>query len=169
MNSTLKFSMSHHRNEQVNIPFFQKLIATGFFSGYSPLFPGTAGSLVGLAFYAIPGIEGAYIFSTVIIVTFFLGVITSKYIEARLGDDPQIIVIDEIVGMWISLYLIPKSLWLIILAFILFRFYDIVKPSPARNIEKVKNGWGIMLDDVFAGVYANISVRVLMYIFPGLI
>lgn len=161
--------MPHNLNEQVNIPFFHKLIATGFFSGYSPIFPGTGGSLVGLAFYLIPGIEVTFIFSIVITVTFFLGVYTSAYIERRLGDDPQIIVVDEIVGMWLSLFLMPKSLWLIVLAFILFRLFDIVKPPPARNVEKIKNGWGIMLDDVFAGIYANISVRILMFIFPGLI
>jgi phosphatidylglycerophosphatase A len=70
--------------------------------------------------------------------------------------------------MWISLFFLPKSIVIAILAFLAFRFYDIVKPPPARQMEKIPGGWGIMLDDVFAGIYANVSIRVILFIFPSL-
>ena len=87
--------------------------------------------------------------------------------EKRLGEDPQIVVIDEIVGMWISLIILPKTIWIVLLAFFFFRVYDTIKPPPARSLEHLKHGLGIMLDDVAAGVYANISVRVILVLFGG--
>jgi len=150
------------------VPFFFRFIATGFLSGYSPIVPGTAGSLVGLAIYVIPNFEIPSILFGFILITFFIGTYASSRMEKYYGDDPSIVVIDEIVGMWISLLFLPKS-WVIgCIAFVAFRFYDIVKPPPARRIEKLANGWGIMLDDLFAGVYANITLQVMLLIFPGL-
>ena len=150
--------MPLNQNNHVDVPFFSRLIATGLFSGYSPIVPGTAGSLTGLAFYAIPGMEKTISLSLAIVATFFAGVYTSNQMEKKLGEDPPVVVIDEIVGMWIGL-----------LAFFFFRIYDIIKPPPARKLEHLKNGWGIMLDDVAAGIYANITVRLLLFIFPGII
>ena len=79
-------------------------------------------------------------------------------IRKRYGDDPSIVVIDEIVGMWITLLFLPKSFMISLIAFILFRAHDIVKIPPARQLESLRNGFGIMLDDVVAGAYANLSV-----------
>ena len=79
-----------------------------------------------------------------------------------------IVVIDEFVGMWISLILIPKTITLALISFVLFRFYDIVKPPPARSLERLKNGWGVMLDDVAAGVYANVTLRLVLLFLPRL-
>ena len=90
----------------------------------------------------------------------------SAKMETRFGDDPQIVVIDEIVGMWVSLLFLPKTVWISILAFIFFRVYDTVKPPPARRCEEFKNGWGIMLDDVAAGVYANLVVQCFVQVRP---
>jgi phosphatidylglycerophosphatase A len=81
-------------------------------------------------------------------------------------------VIDEILGMWIAMFAIPISPLAVVVAFIAFRAFDIVKPFPARQCERIKGGWGIMLDDVVAGVYANIATRVLLFagvqLFPSL-
>jgi phosphatidylglycerophosphatase A len=151
---------------QPSVPFLSRFIATGFFSGYSPVVPGTAGSLAGLAIYAIPGIEAPIVFLIVTIAAFFVGTFTSARMEKYFGDDPPIVVVDEIVGMWISLLFLPKSIPIAVLAFLAFRFYDIVKPPPARQMENISGGWGIMLDDVFAGIYANVTLLVLRLIFP---
>lgn len=144
------------------IPFLHLFFATGFYSGYSPFAPGTAGSLVGILIYMIPGVEKFFILIPISILFFIIGVITSSHLERKLGDDPSIVVIDEIVGMWVSLFFLPKQLAVYIGAFLLFRFFDIVKPPPARRAERLKGGWGIMLDDVFAGVYANIVLQVIL-------
>jgi phosphatidylglycerophosphatase A len=155
-------------NTQTSVPFIPRFIATGFFSGYSPVVPGTAGSLAGLALYAIPGFEAPIIFLVATVAAFFIGTYASARMEHCYGDDPSIVVVDEIVGMWISLFFLPKSIVIATLAFLAFRFYDIVKPPPARQMENIPGGWGIMLDDVFAGIYANVSIRVILFIFPSL-
>jgi phosphatidylglycerophosphatase A len=82
----------------------------------------------------------------------------------RLHSDPSIVVIDEIVGMWTSLLFLPSTLTVFISAFIAFRLFDIVKPPPVRQLERLSGGWGIMLDDVMAGIYANLLVRVVVVI-----
>jgi phosphatidylglycerophosphatase A len=147
---------------------FARFIATGMYSGYSPVASGTAGSLVGLLFYAIPGMERTIILSVATLITLALGVVTSAEMEKIHGEDPSIVVIDEIVGMWISLIFLPKRILIAILAFLFFRAYDIVKPPPARQIERVHHGFGVMLDDVFAGIYANLSVQCILFFFPAL-
>ncbi|MDI6767661.1 MAG: phosphatidylglycerophosphatase A [Bacteroidota bacterium] len=161
--------ISASQNNNKSIPFTIRFFATGFFSGYSPIAPGTCGSIVGILIYAVPGFESPLIIITMSIFFFLIGVYVSSVMENKLGDDPSIVVIDEIVGMWISLIFLPKSLTVILIAFFFFRAYDIFKPQPARYVEKYKNGWGIMLDDVVAGIYANISGQILLLSFPLLL
>lgn len=144
-----------------------KLIATGFYSGYSRVTPGTVGSLVGVALFAIPLFSDTIPFLVVTVLMFFVGVWTSAQLERRHGDDPQIVVVDEIVGMWISLILVPRTLLFVAIAFILFRIFDTFKPFPARRAESLKHGWGIMLDDVVAGAYANLATQVVVYFLPS--
>lgn len=176
------------------IPFFTRLIATGFFSGYIPFASGTFGTLVGILIYVLPNVESPLVLSTMIVVSFFIGVVTSARVAGIVGHkltrtaelakttfqpgehamaDPSIVVIDEIVGIWISLLLLPKSILPVIVAFVMFRVFDILKPSPARQLERIPNGWGIMLDDVVAGIYANIVTQVILWLirayFPSLV
>ena len=75
--------------------------------------------------------------------------------------------IDEVVGMLITLYLIPNQISLVVAGFILFRFFDIVKPYPTARLEKIPGSWGIMLDDVMAGVYAHLVLRVGLLVAGG--
>ncbi len=90
---------------------------------------------------------------------FFLGVFAStRAAEIWRIKDPHPIVIDEIVGMWIALLFVPPGVAYFVAAFLLFRLFDIIKPTPARQAELLKGGWGIMLDDVFAGIYAGAAV-----------
>ena len=167
-----------------SIPFLSKFFATGLYTGLIPGPTGTWGSLLGAAcYYLVPGTEQPLLLALIIAVTFFAGAYTSGVVAERTGHqltraaelaksafqpdahaspDPSIVVIDEIVGMWASLLLLPKSLPILILAFCFFRLYDIVKPYPARLLERVPRGWGIMLDDLVAAVYANVSSHVVL-------
>lgn len=156
---------SESDNKTKKIPFLHLFFASGFYSGYSPFAPGTAGSLVGIFIYLIPGVEQPIILIPLSILFFIIGVVTSSHLEKKLGDDPSVVVIDEIVGMWVSLLFLPKQLAVYVGAFLLFRFFDIVKPTPARQAERLNGGWGIMLDDVFAGIYANIVIQIILLVF----
>lgn len=158
-----------------------RFIATGFFSGYLPWASGTFGSVVGALFFLIPGFANPIILAAAIVATGLAGVFTSTRVAASVGNqltktaerlkerfqperhdtpDPSIVVIDEIVGMWVAMFALHLSLPAVVLAFFSFRFFDIIKPYPARQVERIGSGWGIMLDDVVAGIYANIVTRI---------
>ena len=159
-------SARKNRDNPAPVSFPVRLLATGLFSGYSPVAPGTAGSLVGAALYFIPGFEAPAVLAAAIIVIFFLGVFASAQMEKELGEDPPVVVIDEVVGMWVSLLFLPKTLWAVSVSFLLFRAFDIFKPPPARRLEHYQHGWGIMLDDVAAGVYANAATNLVLLFLP---
>jgi phosphatidylglycerophosphatase A len=144
--------------------FVTKLFASALFSGYSPVASGTVGSAVALAFYFIPGFESLFIISTSILVVFILGIKAASTMERRYGHDPAEVTIDEVVGMWISLFLLPKKILIVIAAFFAFRFFDIIKPFPARRFDTMHGGFGIMMDDVIAGIYANIILQLALLI-----
>jgi len=143
------------------------LIATGLGSGYSPWAPGTAGSVVGLALF-VPLAHAplvAQIAATGLV--FAVGVWAATATARRTGlKDPGLVVVDEIAGMWVTLLLMPFTLEVAVVAFFAFRAMDIVKPYPARDLERLPEGWGIMADDVMAGVYANLLVRVVSRVWP---
>lgn len=138
--------------------FLVKLIATALGLGYSPIIPGTIGSLLGIVIFlaliqsGLPPLVSIFI----IIGLFFLGVIISTKAEEifHRKDSPKI-VIDEVLGCLIYLYLVPFQIWYIIIGFIIYRILDIIKPFPAGKLEKLHGGWGIMADDVVAGVYTG--------------
>ena len=126
--------------------------------GYLPVAPGTFGSFIALLFwwYIIPESE-TVIYVLILVNLFLVGVITSTIIsERKKDDDPSSVVIDEWVGMWIALVSVPKQLSWVLVCFFLFRFFDIAKIFPLKQLEKLKGGWGIMLDDVVAGIYTSI-------------
>lgn len=148
-----------------DIPFLLRCICTGFGAGYSPFIPGTVGTFVALVFYLIPGFEAIPIMLSAIIIFFVIGTYGAARIEKKIGHDPGIIVIDEIVGMWVSLLFFPKIFTIIVAAFILFRIADIIKPWPARWCQRKSGGWAIMLDDVFAGIYVNITIWIVLFFF----
>lgn len=154
------------RREKIrSVPFWIKFFGSGFFSGFFPIAPGTAGSAVALAIYwFIPGFESWYILGSVALLFLPLGIFTAQKIEEALGADPSVVVIDEFVGMWIALLAIPKGLILALCAFIAFRVFDIIKPPPARQFDQMSGGIGIMMDDVVAGIYANLAIRIILYI-----
>jgi len=144
------------------IPFLIKLFGTGFYSGFFPFASGTFGSMVALLPFLIPGFQNWYVLLSVILVFFIIGVYVSEKIERIVGQDPSIVVIDEFVGMWISLLFLPVTPLVVIVAFILFRVFDILKPYPANYFNDKQGGFAVMIDDVFAGIYANIVIQVLL-------
>lgn len=148
-----------------HIPFFINLFGTGFFSGYFPFASGTFGSLVALLVFLVDYFKEWYFLFTIILIFFIIGVYVSEKIENLVGHDPSIVVIDEFVGMWISLLFITINLYNIILAFILFRLFDIIKPYPANYFNKKKGGMAIMIDDIIAGLYANVFLQIIINFF----
>lgn len=140
------------------------LVATGCYSGYFPKIPGTFATVVGiLLYYPIQSLP--FPFQGFLILLFFaIGLWSSSIFEKEVGKkDPGIIVIDEIVGIWIALFLIPFQLKYLLFAFIFFRFFDIKKPLFIHPLQSLKGGWGIMLDDCLAGLYTNLLLQGIRY------
>lgn len=145
-------------------------VASFGYVGYFPIAPGTAGSAAGLALFALvrwigggPAVE----LGTIVAVC-ALGVWGAGRTEVALGrKDPGIVVIDEVAGMLITLALLPVSTTGAVLGFLLFRVFDVVKPYPAAQLEHLHGGLGIMLDDVVAGVYSYLVLRLCMWLVPA--
>ena len=135
------------------------LLGTGFGSGYSPIAPGTIGSLVAVFLFALIPLSHTY-WLFIAMLTFLAGIRISGYIEVKTEKDPGFIVIDEFVGQWISLLFLPRSISVFLAGFFLFRLLDILKPFPANLSQKIDGGLGVMLDDVWAGIYTNLILQI---------
>ncbi|TSA29541.1 MAG: phosphatidylglycerophosphatase A [Ignavibacteriales bacterium] len=149
----------------MKINFIEKFLGSGFYTGYIRFASGTWGSIAGLIIYLIPGFENPSLMIFMISLFIVFGVPIADKFEALYGKDPKECTIDEVIGMWITLLFLPKKIWWIILAFLIWRVLDIIKPYPARNLEKIKGGWGIMLDDIMAGIYSFILIQLTIYFF----
>ena len=147
------------------INLFEKIIGSGLFTGYIPVASGTFGSLIAIVIYWIPGFEQIHIILPSIVILFIYGVYVSSKFEKVYGKDPSQCTVDELVGTWISLIAIPKSILLTRTSFFIWRALDIIKPFPARSSEKLPGGWGIMIDDVISGFYSVILVHLIVYSF----
>ena len=140
-------------------------LATGAYAGYVPVAPGTAGSLVGLGVYAAAARHlSAAGLLFLIAALFLVGSWAAHRAESYFAEkDPGAIVIDEVAGMLVSLWALPIGPAGWIAGFFLFRAFDIVKPFPIRTLERrIPGGVGVMFDDVLAGVYTNLSLRLLL-------
>ena len=98
---------------------------------------------------------------------FFVGVHAASAGESAWGSDPPYVVIDEAVGFWATVFLLPPSVELGIAGFFLFRALDIVKPPPARQSEALPGGWGVVMDDLVAGIYGNLILRGVLVFWNG--
>ena len=138
------------------------LIGTGFGSGFSPVAPGTAGALLAFAVWYVLSFlvsSSALLWLTVLLVLAFTvaGVWAANRLEQAWGEDPSRVVVDEMVGCWITLLAAPAGhLWYGLAAFGLFRLFDIWKPLGIRRMENLPGGIGVMMDDVLSGVYGFI-------------
>ena len=143
-------------------------VATAAYSGHVPVAPGTAGSLVGLAVFAlVRALGGPAIEVVTIIALVAAGIWAASEAERHFGrSDPGAIVIDEVAGMLVTLCWLPVSWGGALIGFLAFRAFDIVKPFPARAAERLPRGWGVMADDIVAGVYAHVVLRLLAWAVP---
>jgi phosphatidylglycerophosphatase A len=144
---------------------FYKIVASFFGIGLIKKGAGTIAAIVtcGLIYLCVTfHLHSNIRFLFINLVMFIIGVFVSKEAEKSWGKDSNKIVIDEVFGMTISLLFLPINFITIVFAFVLFRFFDILKPLGIRKAEKLKNGWGVMADDLIAGVYSNILIQVLI-------
>ncbi len=132
------------------------LLSLGFGSGLAPVAPGTFGTLVAVPLYLLLAQLSLPWYLLVVAIAFGVGVYLCQYTSDALGvHDHGGIVWDEFVGYWITMIAVPLAWQWILLGFVLFRVFDIVKPWPVKVADvKMKGGFGIMLDDVLAGLYA---------------
>jgi phosphatidylglycerophosphatase A len=139
-------------------------IATGFYSGYLPKAPGTWGSLVGLLLFFLLHTLNLQIYLAVVAAIFVIGTFAAGEAEKIMDrKDPGLVVIDEIVGILITMIAIPATPLAMALGFILFRIFDIWKPFPIRLIDqRFHGGLGIMLDDIVAGIFSLVILQVMV-------
>ena len=143
-------------------------VATAGYCGYFPVAPGTAGSAAGLLVYLLVQWAGLPIVEVAAIALIFAaGSWAATHAERFFGGiDPGPVVIDEVLGMLITLAFIPAGWSAMLAGFLLFRVLDVIKPFPADRLEKFHGGFGIMADDAMAGVYANLALRGLIWLLP---
>ena len=165
-----------------------EIIITLFFLGYCPYFPSIIGSLVGVIICF--GLRESLLFpSIVIVILFILGGFFSKYMrdefsspsyrrgytelisfldkwrgKTKSTDDPSPVIIDEACGIMVALWNIPFEIHLVVIGLLFFHLFDGVKPPPLRRLERLPGGWGIMADDLGAGIYANILLQIAVYL-----
>ena len=142
------------KNKKINLII---LLATGFYVGFFRFIPGTLGSFVAMVIYFV--LKESITFLILPLVIFFL--FSEKYIKTFFNsDDPPEAVIDEITGYFISIAFLPFSFKIAIMGFVIFRIVDIIKPFPIRQSEKLR--FGILIDDILAGIMTNIMLRIIL-------
>lgn len=146
-------------------------LASSAYVGYFPIAPGTAGSVVGVFLdLGLRATGSLWVHAAVILAVTVAGVWAAGVVEKQLAaKDPSVVVIDEVAGMLLALYLLPLS-WLgYLVGFLVFRLFDIVKPFPARQSERLPGGIGIMVDDLIAGLYTHLVLRFVSLWWPALL
>jgi phosphatidylglycerophosphatase A len=144
-----------------------RLISTCLGIGYTPKGGGTvAAAACCIAWYlaGAGGNESVFIEVSVTVAILALGIWSAGKVEARWGKDSAKVVIDEVAGMCLTLLFIPVKWQYMLIGLVLFRFFDIAKPLYIRQMEKLNGGWGVMLDDVLAGIYSNIVLQLIVLI-----
>lgn len=152
------------------LPLLPTIIGTGFGSGFWPWGPGTAGALTGmLIWYALSFMLNSTLLFAVTLSCIVVFTIAGTWAVRRLspfwGSDPQKVVIDEMVGVWVPLLAVPASdIWLALVSFVLFRLFDILKPLGIRTLDRRKGAFYVMADDILAGVYSLIIIVAVQWI-----
>ena len=171
--------MSDNNNHPLGeAPWFHVILSTGLGTGFCPGAPGTVGAFLGLLiWYGLSFLVSVntlfWITLLPVVATTVVGAWTSKVMERYWGEDPRTVVIDEFVGTWIPCLVAGvaadhlTTAILGLFGFAMFRVIDIVKTPMCRRLERVPDGWGVMLDDVLAGTYALILTLILRFILTG--
>lgn len=144
-------------------------LATVAYCGHFPIAPGTVGSAAGLVVYLLVWWTRSPILEAgLIALTFAVGTWAATHAERYFGGiDPGPVVIDEVLGMLATLAFIPVGWSGALAGFVIFRVFDVIKPYPANRLEKLHGGFGIMADDAMAGIYANLVLRLLIWLLPA--
>jgi phosphatidylglycerophosphatase A len=146
----------------MRIQIWDKTLASVFGAGFLPLAPGTWGAAVGAVllfpFQQVDNWVFHFILLIAIILLTWFGANIAYRLQPEWGEDPKKFVLDELVGVWVTLLFHSLNWSNILIGFLLFRVFDIWKPLGIRRLENVKNGWGVMLDDVAAGIAANLCL-----------
>ena len=148
-------------------------LATFFGIGFIPFAPGTFGTMAAMALYvilpeAVFARENFIAYITGLLVFFLVGILICDKAEKSLGHDAGSIVIDEVAGYFVAVALLPKTLLIALIAFVLFRLFDIWKPYPISRSQSLAGGMGIMIDDVLAGIAANLILQIAVLINPNI-
>jgi phosphatidylglycerophosphatase A len=140
-------------------------LATGCYTGYFPMVPGTTGTLVAIPIYFLLTRLPALYYLAILLGSICIAIWASDGAEVLLqSKDCRHIVIDEMVGFMVAMFMVPPTLRNVLLGFFLFRAFDIVKPFPIRTLEeRVRGGYGVVLDDIIAGIYTNLVIHVLRF------
>jgi len=141
-----------------------KLIASGLYSGYSPIVPGTTGTVPAwlIAYFLIGGNQ--LILFITFVVTFWVSVWSATLAENIYGHDAKKIVMDEWAGMFLTFMFVPFSLINYLIAFVAFRVFDVLKIPPASQAEQLPKGWGVTMDDIVAGVQACFCTNLIIFL-----
>jgi phosphatidylglycerophosphatase A len=143
-------------------------VATTMYVGYVPIAPGPFGSAAGLLIYAGIRSTGSWAIEAAVIAGVLVaGIWSADRVEQRLGKDPGAVVIDEVLGMLVTLAFLDVTVNGAVVGFLLFRVLDVIKPPPAARLEHLHGGPGIMFDDLMAGIYGHIVMRAAIAFFPG--
>jgi phosphatidylglycerophosphatase A len=144
-----------------------RFIATGAYAGYSPYAPGTVGTIPGVMLapaFAALGRASAFLYVVALVAAIAVAIwAASEVVEQEGLSDPQIVVADEVVGFLVSIAFIPITATTLCAAFLAFRVFDIVKPPPGRRLEHLPGGYGVVCDDLWAGVLAQAVMRLLLF------
>jgi phosphatidylglycerophosphatase A len=144
---------------------FHRLISTCLGIGYTPKGGGTVAAVaccIAWYFAGAGGNESVFVEIAVTLAILTLGIWSANKVEEKWGKDSSRVVIDEVAGMCITLLLVPIRWQYVLIGLVLFRFFDIAKPLYIRKMEKLNGGWGVMMDDVLAGIYSNIVLQLIV-------
>ncbi len=139
------------------------LIATFFYVGLSPYVPGTLGTLAAIPLFYLLSFTPVYVYLAFTILIILISIWASSISESIYGKtDPRQIVTDEVCGYLVTMSFVQPTLTNMLVGFLFFRIFDIVKPPPAKQAERLHGGLGVVLDDVAAGIYANIVIHLML-------
>jgi phosphatidylglycerophosphatase A len=145
-----------------------RFIATGAYTGYSPYVPGTVGTIPGVILapvFAALGGRSPVLYIAALLAAIAVAIWSAGEVVAQEGvSDPQIVVVDEVVGYLVSMAFIPVTVGALFAAFVAFRIFDIVKPPPGRRLEDLPRGYGVVADDLWAGILAQAVMRLLLLV-----
>lgn len=144
------------------------LLGTFFYTGFFPVAPATLASAVATALLAVVLPLPMLPMAALVLALLFVGAWACGRLERLFGHDPSAAVLDEVCGMAVTLCVAPINSATLLLGFLLFRLFDVLKLPPGRALERVRGGWGIMLDDVLAGIYAAVVLQICLFLWPDM-